>query len=34
MYGVGQNVLECFELHLWGSDILNFSGEAGSKPYK
>ena len=34
MYDVGQNVSECFELHLRGFDILNFSGEAGSKPHK
>ena len=33
MYGVGQNVSECFELHLRGSDILNFSGEAFIKPH-
>ena len=31
---VGKNVLECFEFHLRGSDILRFPGEAGPKPLK
>ena len=34
MLRVGKNVSECFELYLRGSDIRQFSEEAGSKPHK
>ena len=34
MLGVGPNVSECFELHLRGFNILNFSMEVAFKPHK